>query len=196
MPPPIPRTRNSAATREAILSSARKKFLVDSYDCVGLRDIAGDAGVDVALIGRYFGGKEELFRQVLESGEPSKLRDLPDSGALSEFLADLVTQPHGQDNRDHAERLILLLRSASSPTAAAIVRDAFSKDVLGPMARLLDGPEGELRASLALAVLIGTKILDTIMGVGPLFRSDQAPVRARLVRVIDSALSSASDRGK
>ena len=58
MPGPILRTRNAAATRDSILTAARGRFLADSYEAVGLRDIAGDAGVDVALVGRYFGGKE------------------------------------------------------------------------------------------------------------------------------------------
>ena len=57
MPAPEPtRQRNAAATREAILRAARARFLSDSYESVGLRDIAGDACVVVALVGRYFGG--------------------------------------------------------------------------------------------------------------------------------------------
>ena len=64
------RQRNAAATREAILRAARCHFLTDSYESVGLRDIAGAACVDVALVGRYFGGKEELFRQVLRGDGP------------------------------------------------------------------------------------------------------------------------------
>lgn len=190
MPIPVPcRARNAAATREAILRAARARFLSDSYETVGLRDIAGDAGADVALVGRYFGGKEELFKQVLRGGEPDKFDGLSEAASLPEFLADLATRPHGGDNRDHLERLILILRSASSPTAAGIVRDAFSQDVLAPIARLLDGRDTELRASISLAVLIGTTILDTIMGVGPLCDCDREPVRRRLIRVIEAALN-------
>ena len=59
------RARNAAATRHSILVAATRRFLQDSYECVGLRDIAGDVGVDVALVSRYFGSKEELFREVL-----------------------------------------------------------------------------------------------------------------------------------
>ena len=62
---PSVKKRNPIATRAAILDAARDRFLRESYDSVGLRDIAARAGVDVALIGRYFGGKEGLFREVL-----------------------------------------------------------------------------------------------------------------------------------
>src|SRR3546814_12614348 len=55
------RKRDAIATRAAILTAARDRFLRDSYDSVGLRDIAKGAGVAVAVIGRYFGGKEGRF---------------------------------------------------------------------------------------------------------------------------------------
>lgn len=187
-PEPV-RQRNAAATREAILRAARCRFLSDSYESVGLRDIAGDACVDVALVGRYFGGKEELFRQVLRGDGPGKLDDLPEAGSLPEFLADLAVQPEGDDKREHVEKLLLILRSASSPTAAEIVRDSFREDVLGPLEALLDGSDAQLRASLALAVLIGSRVLNTVMEVGPLCDGPCDSVRQRLVRIIEAALA-------
>ena len=192
MPGPILRTRNAAATRESILAAARGRFLSDSYDAVGLRDIAGDAGVDVALVGRYFGGKEELFRQVLRGDEPGKLDELTGGASLPEFLADLAVRSHDKDRGEHVEKLLLILRSASSPTAAGVVREAFSEDVLGPLAELIGGADAGVRASIALTVLIGTTILDTIMGVGPLCDCDREPVRRRMVRVFEAALGTSN----
>lgn len=185
----IPRVRNAAVTREAILRAARARFLEDSYETVGLRDIASGAGVDVALIGRYFGGKEELFKEVLRGTDRTKFRSVADASQLPEFLAGLALRSHGPTDREHVERLILMLRSASSPTAAGIVRDAFSEDVLGPISALLDGPEAELRAILSLAVLMGTAILETVMAVEPLCECDREPVRRRLVRMIEAVLT-------
>src|SRR3546814_13123254 len=80
------RTRNAAATRHAILLAATGRFLQDSYESVGLRDIARDAGIDVALVIRYFGSKEDLFAQVLRGegedkapldGDPTDLQSRP-----------------------------------------------------------------------------------------------------------------------
>ena len=63
----IARRRKCAmTTRGEILCAARRRFLAESYENVGLRDIAGDVGVDVALVGRYFGSKDALFREVLQ----------------------------------------------------------------------------------------------------------------------------------
>ncbi|MEG1028483.1 MAG: TetR family transcriptional regulator [Brevundimonas sp.] len=47
-----PRPRNANATRQAILEAARERFCSDSYDDVGMRDVARDVGVDAALISR------------------------------------------------------------------------------------------------------------------------------------------------
>ncbi len=61
------RSRNAVATRQAILDAARTRFMAHSYEDVGMRDVARDVGVDAALVSRYFGGKEDLFIEVLDS---------------------------------------------------------------------------------------------------------------------------------
>lgn len=64
-PKPPARRRNAAATREAILNSARHAFANAGYDRVGVREIARGAGVTAMLVNRYFGSKEQLFAEVL-----------------------------------------------------------------------------------------------------------------------------------
>src|SRR3546814_8975833 len=89
------RKRDAAATRAAILAAARERFLRESYDSVGLRDIAGGAGVDVALVGRYFGGKEGLFREVvMDDKRPNLFREPVDAADLPAFLAQLRSEEH------------------------------------------------------------------------------------------------------
>ena len=63
--PPAPRRRNAAATREAILASARLAFAQSGYDGAGVREIAAGAGVTAILVNRYFGSKENLFAEVI-----------------------------------------------------------------------------------------------------------------------------------
>ena len=60
------RKRDSAATRAAILQAARRRFASEPFEQVGVRNVASDAGVDAALIARYFGSKEDLFRAVVD----------------------------------------------------------------------------------------------------------------------------------
>lgn len=183
-----PRTRNAAATREALLVAARRRFIEESYDAVGLREIAADAGIDVSLVHRYFGSKEGLFRAVLQSGKKKFNGDVR-AEQLPAFLAETIVNQDGEPNSEHTDRLLIILRSASSAKAAEIVRESMREDVLEPIARLLDGDNPELRASLCMALFMGTKVQRTIMGVGPLCECDPEIFRSKLVRMFEVALN-------
>jgi AcrR family transcriptional regulator len=182
------RQKNAAATRDALLASARRRFLEESYENVGLREIAGDAGVDVALVSRYFGSKEALFREVMRKAPGEALNPEIPPGRLPGWLAELATREDRSDGAN-IERLLIILRSASSPKAARIVQESFREDVLDPIARLIQGDEAEMRASLALSLLIGTTILRTIMRVDAICECDSTAVRARLEQTLAAALS-------
>jgi len=161
--------RDAIATRAAILSAARDRFLRESYASVGLRDIAGDAGVDVALISRYFGGKEGLFRDVLLHGKEEGLFRQPLTAAeVPAYLAQLVVEDADEDRQYRMEMFIVMLRSASSPKAGEIIRDLVHQDILGPLAEILGDEHAELRANMLLAVLMGIGVLRTIMKIDAL----------------------------
>jgi len=172
----ITKKRDAVATRASILAAAHQRFLRESYDGVGLRDIAGDAKVDVALISRYFGGKEGLFREVLaDETRPRLFRDAQDIADLPAFLAQIVVEDEGDDRQQRMEMFIIMLRSASSPRAGQIIRDLVQLDVLGPLTELIGGEQGELRANMLLAILTGVGVLRTIMMVDG-FSGDAAEV--------------------
>ena len=50
--------------RESILKAAAELFAEYSYDTVGIRDIAREAGVNSAMISYYFGGKSGLHKEI------------------------------------------------------------------------------------------------------------------------------------
>lgn len=182
------RRKCAMTTKGEMLCAARRRFLEESYENVGLRDIAGDVGVDVALVGRYFGSKADLFREVLKNGKEDKFDIAVPAAELPAFLASMVAQKGETEDREHIEKLLIILRSASSPTAAGIVRDAVRGDVLEPLARILDGPHAATRANLVLAILMGTTVLRTVMALDPC-DGEQDFVRARMQRLFEAALS-------
>jgi AcrR family transcriptional regulator len=182
------RQKNAAATRDALLAAARRRFLEESYDNVGLRDVAKDAGVDVALVGRYFGSKEELFREVLRGTCPHWLDPDVTAEDLPAFLARLAVQAEEGNTQESLDRLLIILRSASSPATLELVRASFLEDVLEPVARLLPGDEPRMRAALAFTILIGTKVLRTIMGVQPLLQCQVDGLETRLRLLLTEAL--------
>lgn len=181
------RARSAKATRQAMLEAATRHFAQESYENVGLRDIAGDVGVDVALVHRYFGGKEEMFKAALRSKEPPFLK-APTAGDLPAWLADLVMGAESEHLEVTVRRLLIILRSASSPKASELVKDACADDFLAPMVTLLQEPYPELRASVALACLIGASIMMQVMKVEPLWTADPEVLRERLVKLFGEAL--------
>lgn len=154
-----------------------------------MRNIAADVGVDVALVSRYFGSKEDLFRAVLASFGDSPFQVEVPAAELPAYLVNLICDGPQPSSSAKVERLLIILRSASSPAAAAIIRESVNADVLDPIARLLGGEQASLRASLMLAILMGTTILGTIMSVEPLQECTGTGVRERLQRLFETALA-------
>jgi AcrR family transcriptional regulator len=52
--------------QQAIITIAEKLFSVNGFDGTSVRDIAHEAGVNVAMISYYFGSKEKLMEAVFE----------------------------------------------------------------------------------------------------------------------------------
>jgi AcrR family transcriptional regulator len=152
-----PRPRNAANTRASILSAARRRFVAQGYDGASLRDIAAEAKVDVALVSRYFGSKHDLFKAVLTSdGPPDGIVD----GALSDFgervARMFIIDPMRHDDFD---KLLLILRSTSSPKVAEVIRQNGQETFYKPLADLLGGGDAAVKARLAGAILTGLAIM-------------------------------------
>src|SRR3712207_5858687 len=147
------RKRDSAATRAAILRAARRRFASEPFEQVGVRDVAADAGVDAALIARYFGSKEDLFYEVVN--------DCPNvsevwAGDRSEFGRRAAAEIAGKDAKgDGFEHIFVALRSTASPKASQIARDAMRRHLLDPLAEWLGGEDRHVRARLLLAYFMG-----------------------------------------
>jgi AcrR family transcriptional regulator len=181
------RKKCAATTREGILLAARGRFLAESYDAVGLRDIARDVGVDVALVSRYFGSKEELFRQVLKGGDDTAFQLPGDAAALPSFFLSLITQSEEPGCTHSRDKLMIMLRSANSAAAAEVIRASFHKDVLEPLARVIGGPEAHARAVLTMGVLIGTNFLRAVLPVTPLTAAEEDAFKSGLLRLFEAA---------
>jgi AcrR family transcriptional regulator len=75
VPPAAPRTPRSDGvnTRELILEAARRRLIEGGYARLNVRDIARDAGVNHALIGYHFHGKQQLVLAVLDDANTKLL---------------------------------------------------------------------------------------------------------------------------
>jgi AcrR family transcriptional regulator len=64
-----PRRRSRAATQEAILLAAEQVFALRGFDGTSVREVGERAGVTHALVHRYFGTKDDLYKAVLARNE-------------------------------------------------------------------------------------------------------------------------------
>jgi AcrR family transcriptional regulator len=180
------RKRNSTATRANLLDAAMKQFARQSYDAVGLRDIAAEAGVDVSLVSRYFGGKEELFREVLAACPgPDRIFN----GAHEDFgervSRMLVDEPQADGK---LEVISILILSASSPVACPIIRQSGEERFFGPFAQWLGGVDADVRARVAAGVIKGVAVDRIIQDDFGLNARERTRFRKRLARVLQTAI--------
>ena len=162
---PARRPRNAAATRAAILEAATIRFAQDGYDQVGVRDIAAGAGIDPALVNRYFGSKEGLFQAVQSSiaRGPSQFDGPPEE--LGERLARMVLRWEGERAQSQLTAIEIAIRSTTSPTAQAIVREDIERRFVKPLAeRLGPGEDAAVRAQLAVAIIMGGGVIRGVLG--------------------------------
>lgn len=157
-----PRPRNAEATRAAILEAARERFARESYDDVGMRDIAGDVGVDAALVSRYFGSKEDLFVTVLDScSNGSELME-GDRAEFGRRVARAVIFEPAKEGK--LKGLLIMLRSVGSTKAMELVQRTGSERFFNPFAAWVGGEDAAVRARLAWATIMGMAVSREITG--------------------------------
>ena len=165
------RRKGESGTREAILAAARRLFSERGYDRTSLRSIAGEAGVDPALVTHFFGSKQRLFVEVVEFPvDPAEV--LPailagDPEAVGMRVAELIVSV--LENAEARARVLGIVRAAASePEAARMVRELLTREVWAPGAALLGADDAELRMNLVGSQIVGVVMARYIVGAEPL----------------------------
>lgn len=169
------RTARSSRTRATILLAARRLFASRSYDEVSLRQIGAEARADPALVARYFGDKERLFREVLTASVNSDQPVGADPAAFSSRMAQAAVL--GQWREAAFEGLLIALRSASATRVSNGVIDPLRREFLRRLAASLGGEGAVVRAEIVLAFIVGMALLHGMKpsgGESPPTNLDQA----------------------
>jgi len=182
-----PRRRDAAATRAAILSAAQSQFARLGYDHVALRDIANQAGADVALVKRYFGGKEALFTEALKASfHPDRMK----TWNRASFAGDIATMMADNIRPDEASShsFQFLLRAATSPTTAPLLSVALQERFLQPIRDWLGGEDAQARARVLAATFIGFLVERLVRGE-PLLGREREVFVDRVTALFEALIS-------
>jgi AcrR family transcriptional regulator len=158
-----PKRRTADATRAAILRAARRRFARNGFEETGLRDIAAAAGIDAALVCRYFGSKQKLFAAALAAGADfSDIFDGPPAD-MGRRMAEHVLAGARGENEELLVQLMLVSRSLQSPPASAALSRHMETNFLGPLRERLRTDNSPGRAALIAACMLGTAILRYVL---------------------------------
>jgi AcrR family transcriptional regulator len=159
------RPRRSDPTRARILEAARRRFARRGYGGTTIRAVAADAGIDPAMVMRYYGSKDGLFAAAVDIDLDL---DLPD-------LAQVPRRQWGRrlvrhffdrwEGRPGEPTLGLLLRSAATNAhAAERLRTIAGTQIAHALERAgVDQPER--RAALMASQMVGLGYCRCVLGV-------------------------------
>jgi AcrR family transcriptional regulator len=177
-----PRRRNdSAASRAALLSAAAELFEERGYEGTTVRDIGELAGVDQAMIARYFGGKEGIYLAALALQPPPEASLSP-----SEVIAGLLDK---SERRRHNPMTLAMVTPNLSETVREQVRPLVARKLTGPLADWLTDAgveKAELLSELLVAVAVGISLTRASGTLPALSAVDPEDIQALLAPLFDA----------
>lgn len=186
------RRAGESDSRAVILEAARARFGSTGYDRATIRAIAGDAGVDPALVHHFFGNKEQLFvaSMQLPVDPATVLPELmaPGPDGLGERLATMFVTLL-RDPSSANPMLALLRTAAGHQQAAVMVREFYTSSVLNRVAAELNFDRPQLRAALCASQVMGLALAMNIVGLAPLVEIDEDALVAAYAPVLQYYLT-------
>lgn len=172
-----------------MLAAASTLFSSGGYDGTTIRDIGERAGVDAALIARYFGNKLNLYLATLEAEatEPGRVDLATDLRGYAAWLLERT------DRRGPGPLMQALVRSDSAPEIRAAAQAHITRRLVDPLVSVLTAhgvspDSARVRAEAAVAALIGVVVVRGTGSFSVLPDADVAEVAGVLTRLLESML--------
>lgn len=174
--PRVGRAPGSPHNREAILDAARGYFVRNGYERATIRSIAGEAGVDPALVHHYFGSKDRLLVAALQLPVNPRevVPELLDGPVdeIGERLMRRVLSVWGDDSQSGGHMIGLIRAAITQESAAQMMREFFTREVIGRLAEKLEVPQPRLRVGLVASQLMGLAMARYIIRMEPIAGAD------------------------
>lgn len=165
--------RSSEDTKAVILAAARERFRTAGFQAATIRGIAADAGVDPAMVMRYFGNKDQLFAAAAEFD----LRFPDFADADPDRLGWLLVEHFLRRWEGDDDALIILLRSgATNAEAAQRMREIFGKQLRPLVANWAPAGQAPKRAGLIATQILGLALCRYVLRLPPVVGMSRAEV--------------------
>jgi AcrR family transcriptional regulator len=155
--PKAARSRDAAVSKDALLQAAQELFGKRGFERTTIRDIGEQAGVDAALIARYFGSKGDLYIAAVMAEDAGEGLPLAYEGL--EQMADAVVSRADQRGPGPITQAIIRADTSEEIREAALHRlrlRLVDPLVAGMVDRQVDRPE--LRAEITVGALLGISL--------------------------------------
>lgn len=184
MPKSTMRKRDAVKTRETIRLLAQHHFTEHGYDATRLRGIATEAGVNVALINRYFESKYKLFDEAV-------IQEI----SIDEMLGE-SKEEFGQNIARHMatknlteqslDPTLAFVKSIGSSTVAPALNKMMESVLIPKLAKWLGGEDAEQRAALIFCELLGFDMLRRMAKLSSLDSENQDKITQRLAATLQA----------
>ena len=158
-------------TRGQILAAARKSFADKGFAATTIRAVAGEAGVDPALVHHYFGSKDDLFLAALEIPvDPRALVPEVFASGLSgagERLLRLFLKVW-DDPRTRLPLVALVRASLGQDAPESLLQQGILRMVLEPLRAVLPADEADRRMQLVVSQMSGLVVTRYLLALDPL----------------------------
>ncbi|OBH82604.1 TetR family transcriptional regulator [Mycobacterium scrofulaceum] len=155
--------RSSDETKAVILAAARERFGAVGFQGATIRAIAADAGIDPAMVMRYYGSKDKLFAAAAEFD----LR-FPDFTTIDRAQVGRSLVRHFLERWEGDEALVILLRSSTTNgEAAQRMHQIFGAQIRPLVDAFVPPPESGLRAGLIATQILGMALCRFVLRLPP-----------------------------
>jgi AcrR family transcriptional regulator len=169
-PRPGSRAEQRHRTEARILDAATQGFLAAGYERTTIRAVASAAGVDPALVMRYFGSKQELFRRVIEAAPVPEVGGAPGQ-AVEQILATLTDRLASEPTAS----LTVWRSMLTNPEAAGAAGAAMGR-YQSQIARAIPAGDASLRAAIISAIILGVTVSRHLIESDELATADPAQI--------------------
>ena len=155
--------RSSDETKAVILAAARERFGASGFQAATIRAIAADAGVDPAMVMRYYGNKDKLFAAAAEFD-----LKFPDFTGSDRRQVGRALVRHFLERWEGDEALVILLRSsATNGEAGQRMQEIFGTQLQPLVASFVPASEAGVRAGLIATQILGMALCRFVLRLPP-----------------------------